>query len=411
MRAALLTACLAAALAAPAAAQRGTREDRDWFMALRGVSAGCDDPVLELPNPHVIRYREHAALLASRMLHADPARCPGLRERAIEQLRARIGDPERGDVDIVLVGLFWRATAAADAAAAAPYGRMLWLFDNRPPALPGWSEAERSAWLERPETLALLAARNADAHLRTRRSVELHADLLLRRGTAAYDPRAAAVLLETSQANAIPGNRARLVALLLDGEHMPPDHARASRQFVFHAASPHDFAKPAQRELLRIGRLAAAAARTPAEQAAALRILSVAALDGRFGSAEEQAAMLRRADPVAEAPLADGDAERIGRALDFTFGFDLPDRRESDPAELRPIRLRGLVGPDGRIVATEIAQSSGAPDRDRIVRAVWANEGHRVDLSATARGRFVWIELPPVDPLLTTSEAFDRWRR
>ena len=119
--------------------------------------------------------------------------------------------------------------------------------------------------------------------------------------------------------------------------------------------------------------------------------------------------MLRSIGEVPQVALAAGDAERIGRALDFQFGFDLPDRRETDTAELRPILLRGLVGPDGRIVATELLQSSGAPDRDRIVRGVWASDGEKVDLSATARGRFVWVELPPVDPTLTTTDAYQRW--
>jgi hypothetical protein len=308
-----------------------------------------------------------------------------------------------------------RAGAAAEDALPRDEGGalrpILWLFDERTEAPAGWPEVEQRAWLGRPETLALLAARNADDRLRSRRSAELHAELLLRRGSAAYDPVQAAKLLETPQAQAIPGNRPRLVALLTDGEHLPPDYSRAARQYLSLAAQPFDFAAEPQRELLRIGRLAAAAARGPAEQAAALRILSAASLDGRFGSGEEEAAMLARIGAVPNGALAAGDAERIGRALDFRFGFDLPDRQESDPAELRPILLRALLGPDGRVVMTRVAQSSGSPSRDRIVRGIWAAEGHAVDLSATARGRFLWVDLPPVDPLLTTSEAWQRWNR
>lgn len=408
MRLALTIALAAASMAAPAVAERGTAEDRAWFVTLRGLTAGCTDPVLRLPQPHVIDYRAHAALLASRMLRVDEAKCPGVRAAAVEQLRARVGEPERADVDIGLLRILRDSSGPED---AARFGRMLWLFSDRPPALPEWPEAERAAWLERPATVALLAARNADADLRTRRSVELHAGLLLRRGSATYDPGEAVKLLETPEANAIPGNRRRLTELLLDGEHLAPDYARAARLYVSTAASPLDFAAEPQRELLRIGRLAAAAARTPVEQAAALRILSVAALDGRFGSGEEAAAMLGRIGDVAEGSLAQGDSERIGRALDFQFGFDLPDRNDSDPSELLPIRLRGLVGPDGRIVATRVLQSSGSQQRDRIVQGVWASDGHRVDLSLTAQGRFLWVELPPVDPLLTTSAAFERWNR
>ncbi len=405
----LLTFLLAAAASAPAAAQRDTAADRAWFQTLRGLSRGCEDPLLELPNPHVINYREHSELLVGRMLRIDPATCPGARDAAFSELRARVGDPERSDVSLDLLRLLWRHMAAADPPPAAPYGRVLWLFDDRVPSLPDWPEAEREAWLERPETIALLEGRNAGGVLRTRRSVEHHAGLLLREGSPTFDPGEAVRLLETSEANAIPGNRQRLLGLLLDGRHLPPDYARASRQFVSHAPQTLDYAIPAQRELLRIGRLAAAAARTPEEQAVALRILSAAALDGRFGGAEEQAAMLGRIGPVPRGALAQGDAERIGRALDFQFGFDLPDRREEDPAELRPILLRGLVGPDGRIVATELVQSSGVPLRDRIVRGVWARAGHRVDLALRARARFVWVDLPPVDPLLTTGAAYDRW--
>ncbi|HEX9932241.1 MAG TPA: hypothetical protein VGB08_05315 [Allosphingosinicella sp.] len=400
-----ITAAVAIALAAPAAAQRDTADDRRWFAALRAHGAGCEDPLLDLPNPHVINYREHGALLASRMLRVDPASCPGVRDAALGELRTRIGDPERADVPVPLMRMLFRETGEAR------LGRMLWLFDERTPAPPGWSEAQREAWLARPETLALLEARNADDGLRTRRSVELHADLLLRRGSAAYAPAEAVKLLETWQANGIPGNRERLVALLLDGEHMPPDYGRAARQYLSLAAAPLDYAAEPQRELLRIGRLAAAAARTPAEQGAAFRILSAAALDGRFGSGEAEAAMLDRIGAVPEGALAPGDAERIGRALDFQFAFDLPDRQESDPPELRPILLRGLVGPDGRLVMTQVVQSSGAASRDRIVRGIWASDGHRVDLSATARGRFVWVDLPAVDPLLTTMEASQRWPR
>ena len=410
MRLALIVGLSAIFFAAPAAAQPSTVDDQRWYSTMRGHTAGCRDPLLTLPNPHVINYREHGALLASRMLRVDPAACPGVRDAAIRELRTRVGNPERADVPLPLLRLIARATPAGDATAAA-YNRMLWLFDERPPELPAWSEADRQAWLERPATLKLLEGRNADGWLRTRRSVEHHIGLVLRRGSPGYDPATAATLLETSEANAIPGNRQRLISLLLDGEHMPPDYERAARRFYSSAAAQSDYAVEPQRELLRIGRLAAAAARTPVERATALRILSAATLDGRFGSAAEQEAMLRRIGRVRSGALAPGDAERIGRALDFQFGFDLPDRQETDPAELRPILLRGLIGPDGRVVATQVVQSSGVPSRDRIVRGIWVRESHRVDLSATARGRFLWVDLPPVDPLLTTMDAHQRWQR
>jgi hypothetical protein len=408
MRFALLTALFAAAAAAPAAAQRDSAEYRTWYGTLREIARGCDDPVLDLPAPHVMRYRRDARELVAAMLRADPAKCPGVAASAREQLRARIGEPARADVDLDLLRLGWTHRVADDPALLARYAEALWLFDDRPPAIAHWTLPAQEAWLARPATVALIEARNAVPELRTRRSIELHTGILLDRGSPYYDPSKAVTLLEDPRANAIPNNNSRLVGLLLGGEHVPADHARAARRFVSLAASPMDYSAEPQRELLRIGLLAAAAARSPQDRAVALRILSVASLDGRHGSAEEQGAMLAGLGEVPRVSLAEGDALRIGRALDFQFGFDLPDRRDIDPAEMRPIILRGLVGPDGRIVATEIIQSSGMADRDRIVRGVWAREGDKVDLSATAAGRFVWVELPPVDPLLDTYEAFRR---
>lgn len=401
MRFALLTALLAAVAAAPAAAQRDTPEDRIWYGTLREIARGCDDPVLDLPHPHVIRYRRDARELVAAMLRADPAKCPGVAAAAREQLQLRIGEPARADVDLDVLRLGWTHRVAEDPALLARYAETLWLFDDRPPVLAGRTPPAQQA-------VALLDARNATPELRTRRSIELHTGILLDRGSPYYDPAKAVALLEDPRANAIPNNTSRLVALLLDADHLPADYPRAARRFVSLAASSMDYSAEPQRELLRIGRLAAAAARTPADRAAALRIVAVAALDGRHGSAGEQASMLAGLGEVPRVSLAEGDALRIGRALDFQFGFDLPDRRDIDQAEMRPIILRGLIGPDGRIVATEIVQSSGMPDRDRIVRGVWASDGDKVDLSATAAGRFVWVELPPVDPLLDTYEAYRR---
>jgi hypothetical protein len=56
----------------------------------------------------------------------------------------------------------------------------------------------------------------------------------------------------------------------------------------------------------------------------------------------------------------------------------------------RPIELSGACGID---------QSSGLIDRDRAVLAGWAEKAEDVDLSATARGRYVRVKLPPVAPV------------
>ena len=387
------------------------REDWDWYASLQAVAAKCDDPVLDLPSPHVIQPEKQARELASALMRVDGRRCPGVASEAVSRILLRIGEPERADVDVDLLKLGWKAAEkgigmAPDPALADRFGRILWLFHDEAPALPRTSEAELRRWLAEPGPIALLRARNRDERLRTRRSLELHSEIALDRAHLAYDPATAASLLEDGHMLGRRGVRERLAALLTDGTHLPPDFARAARHYL-NSASWEPGGAEAQGALLRIGRAAASAAKSPEEIAVALRILSASAIDGRFDSRSEQEALLRKAGPIRSERLTEEQAELIFRALDFQFGFDLPDARDDDPPGMKPILLRALIGPDGRVIGTELVQSSGSPMRDRIVRGVWLSDGHRADLAGVARGRFVRVDLPPVDPLMTTMKALE----
>lgn len=387
------------------------RDEWEWYRSLQAIAAKCNDPVLDLPSPHVIRPEREARVLASALMRVDQQRCPGVTSEAVSRLLLRIGEPERAGVDVDLLKLGWKAAEKGvgmtpDPALADRFGRILWLFHENPPPLERASEAELHVWLAEPGPIALLQARNRDRHLRTSRSLELHSRIALERGHPAYDPATAAALLEDGQLLGKRGVRERLAALLTDGTHLPPDYARAARIYLG-SASWEPYGGEAQGALLQIGRAAAAAAKTPEEIAVALRILSASAIDRRFDSRKEREALLRRAGRIHSARLTREQEEAIFRALDFRIGFDLPDAREDDPPGMKPIRLRALLGPDGRAISTEVVQSSGSPMRDRIVQGAWISEGYKVGLEDVARGRFVRVDLPPVDPLMTTMKALE----
>lgn len=400
--------------AAPAAAQDGGI-DRQFHASLGRIANECDDPILDLPHPHVIKPDREAKQLVRALLKVDAARCPGTTERAVAELMARIGPSPGASADLDLLRLARFAAESGLGMAPAPtladrFGRLLWLFEDNPPELPRLTDEQLKQWASGPEAVALLDARNSDQRLRTRRSLQLHIDMLLRRDHPAYDPAKAARLLEDSRMIGNPQGRRRLVELLTAGEHLPADYSRSARAYLSLAATRGSHSEPAQRELLRIGRAAAAAAGTPRELAVALRILSASAIDGSEESLAEQTRLRRRIGPVGSGSLAGGQADLVSDSLDQHMAFDLPDISEDDPAMLRPIVLRGLIGPDGRVAMTELLQSSGSPTRDRIVRATWVSEGETLDLSPTAKGRFVWAELPAVNPKLTGMEVLERKR-
>jgi len=407
-----LVAPLLLLLAAPAANAAPAQDDFLWHRRLREISAPCADPVLDIPVPRGVDHARDARRLIDAMLRTDPVKCPGTAAAAVAELRSALGEVERGDVDLELLAYAWRAAALGQGMAPDPtlvdrYGRMLWLFDEQPPEMPRWAAADREAWLRRPDSVALLRARNADAMLRTGRSLEALAGLLLRRDLPYYAPAEAIALLEDGRLITNLSNRLRISRLLTDGAHVPADYARAARPFLSVAAVEADFASKYQQELLRIGYLASAAARTPAERSQALRIVSAAALDGRFDSREVQTRLLRGLGPAKRAALSDSDRAGIEKALDWKMAWALPGT-DGIEGRLRPIVLRGLVGPDGKVIAAEVKTSSGSPRHDRAALGVWSEYYDLVDLREASSGNLVWVDLPPVDPYMTTSDAWSK---
>jgi hypothetical protein len=397
---------LLALLAAPASAQRS---ERGAYDALRAVAGACEDRSLRPTGMHVWREDYEVRHLLEAMLRVDPAKCPGLREAGLARLRLMLGEPERGDVDLDLLEIARDAAVrgwgmAPDPVLAMRYGRILWLFAEQAPPPAGWSEAERRAFLARPDVIAMLRVRTGERGLATRRSRTLLGETLLRRDLPQYDPAAAATLLEAGE------QPLRASQVLTDGVHLPADHVRAARLFLWLATTPAGVRDEERAELLRIGRLAAAAARTPQARGEALRILFAAGVhDFRVGLAE-RAALLRAIGRAPRRALAPGDERRIQRALYWHFAFDIPGIEVGGaPPGSPPARLRGLIGPDGRVVLVELVRPSRWPRADQAAIGNWARRAARIDLSATARGRFVWVDLPPVDPGLTTSDAQERW--
>ena len=387
--------CIAGA--SPAAAQPDRASWARDYRALLEVAEPCRDADRRTGPPHVINPEREARGLVERMLAADPQRCPGVREAAYARLRAWVGEIERPDADSDLLRTLYRAAdqglgTPRDPALADRIGRVLWLFDRNRPRL-AWSEEERWDYLLRPATIELLEGR-------ARRSGEYRAQALLgearlRPGSPAYDPAGAVDMLERSAVSH--QEKLRVSGLLTDGELLPRDHDRAARLWLRGLQYASDPLEP-QRELLRIGRLAAAAARTPAERAAALRILWAASIDGLEGSAAERDSLLGRLGRIARVPLADDDAQRVPAAIDEyvpLIAIVPPAQGEAPPP---PMLIDALIGPDGRPVMARVVRSSSVPEVDRRILLALAEKGNAADLSATAGGRFVWTRLPPIAP-------------
>lgn len=395
-----LVATLLAALAAPAAAAQDG--EPDWAMAdaLEAAVASCPAAqmpagerasarAMHVPNPSAFVHRQ-----LERMLHA--AGCPGVAADAAARLRALVGEPERADVPIGSLALLRLAAEeglgmAQDVALADRLGRIEWLLAWREPDLPRWSEAERRAWLVRPETLALLQAHVARFGGPTRQAAML-AELRLRRDLPLYDPEEALRLFERAM------EFERYADLLSDGEHVAPDYRRAVAPIL--RLGMFTSLEDEQRALLRVGRRAAAVARTREERAQALRILFAGAVEDREGSCALVAEQVRAFRNVPVVPLAPGEEERIEQQLSGELD---PFLVSDDPPQPRPIVLRALIDPSGRVVYARVRQSSGSRDRDRFPVEAWAASAETVDLSATSRGRFVWADLPPIPPAPTTT--------
>ena len=346
---------------------------------------------MHVPDPSAYVHRQ-----LELMLRADPTGCPGVAAEAATRLRSLVGEPERADVPTGSLALLRLAGEeglgmARDTALADRLGRILWLLAWDEPDIPRWSEADRRAWLERPGTLALLQDFVAHFGGPNRQTMKL-GELRLRRDLPLYDPQEALRLFELAM------EYERFADLLSDGEHIAPDYRRAVapilRLGMFTALDDE------QRALLRVGRRAAAAARTREERGQALRILFAGAVQDLEGSCALVAEQLRafRGDPVVS--LQAGAEERILDELSNEFD---PFLVSDDPPQPRPIVLRALIDPTGRVIYARVRQSSGSRNRDRFAVEAWAASAEAVDLSATSRGRFVWADLPPIPPQPTTT--------
>lgn len=385
-------ACLV--LPAPVVAQR--QSDVEFAEQLETLTEPCsmfDRPRMN-SRMHVPNHGGHARAVLGWMLGLDPARCPGMAEAAAARIQAEVGTPERADVPVEYLEMAWRSAAEGlgrrrDPALADRYRRMLWLFsfDDRL-EFPDWPPAERQRWLERAETVALLANRLAQSGEGEWRQARMLAALRLRRDRPYYDPRHALLLLARAY------DRQGQADLLSDGVHMPPDFRRAGEiLFVTIGGLIGDY--DTQAALLRVGRRALEAASTPDQRADALRILFAASIEGRDDSCTLAAAALQSFPRGRPASLSAVEAEQVGEEM---YGKFDPIVVTDEPASPRPTVLRALVDPRGRLIHAEVDQSSGSVDRDRSVLHGWARYAERVDLSASVHGRFVWLKLPAVAP-------------
>ena len=339
----------------------------------------------------------------ARMLRAHPRACPGIAADAAGRVRALAGLPERADASPRVLALARIAAEEGlgmerDTGLADRYGRMQWLLAVQAPELPRWTPEQQRAWLARPETIALLeavVARNRHAS----RQATMLAELRLRRDLPGYDPEQALRLFEQAIAYE------RYAEVLTDGEHIAPDYRRAFGPMFRLGMFAGDDEQ--RRLMLRVGRQAAAHARTREQRAQALRILFAGALDDFDGGCALVAEQLRHFRAVPRVPLAAGDAQRIHDRMANEYD---PMLVSDEPAQPRPIVLRALIDPEGRVVYAEVRQSSGSLDRDYFPVEAWAQYAEEVDLSATSRGRFVWADLPPIEPEATTTLEGGRLR-
>ncbi len=399
----LALACAAALCAAsPAAAQAP-----DWgdaYAAASAAASACAPPLPEGRRYANIQRERDTIELLGQLVVAAPAQCPGGPAAATTAIFRLLGPIEAPAADPRLLALAHLAAErglgmARDEALADRLGRLRWLYGDGPLDLPRWPEAARQRWLEQPATIALLEARVAQRGrlLRTPAAVYRLAELKLRRDLPGHDPAGALDLLDETALLIGDENRIRFSRLVTGGAGLPPDYERARRALTFYGSFGNQATPGLRAELLRIGTLAA---RTASTRAAALRILFAAAMDGHEAEVAARDTLIRRLGDIPTVPLAPADAARIAAELHREFAINLGYRREGDPALLSVIRVRALLAPDGRVAFARVYGSSGLPRRDRTILAAWAEEGPGVDLSATARGRWVWVDLPPVDPEL-----------
>lgn len=412
LRIALTLAALATILPEVAAAQAPDERTFGDYAAIQALAARC--PGITAPNPAAHVFIPHVAVTSvlGQVLAVDPGRCPGGPQAALAELDRRLGDVEKGDIDLRLLRLAWRAAEqgqgmARDPALADRYGRILWLYSAGSPPLPRWPEQHRRGWMSSPEAVALMEARvaaseqriigdyvpdyglqNRDIRVVVRRLAEVRLD----RAIAGYDPVRAIGWLERL------GDAIAVGTALSDGIHAPPDYRRAARLLLPAARAPNHAAAAERTLLLRIGRKAAAAAKTPLDRAEAMRILFAATAHRPAAAiAAERAALMRGIGPVAQAQPARRDAEcaanftRMEEIAPMLAPFD--GIRPPKPAM---IGLRGLIGPDSQLVWVEITRSSGSAAFDAALLGAWASVAGRIRMWETARNRFTLVDFPSI---------------
>lgn len=369
--------------------------DGALWRELASLGRSCD---IRGTGAHVLTAEREIPVLLRRMLASPPERCDNIAAEARRRLQAAVGEVERPDVPLYLLPVLRDAAerglgGPADPALAARADRMIWLLGRTQPGRPGpesatpEQEAERRAWLERPETIALLEAHVAHPQA-TRRAIRRLAELSLRRDLPSYDPQRAARLLDGPRRSP-PADRALLVRLLSDGTQMPRNFARAANvllpEYWFNAASVSDRA-----EMERLARRASASARNREQRLVALLCLWAASINAPEDFARDRDAMLRSIGDIPRAELSEGDA----RALAYAVNIHLSVFR--NPGAVAPILVDGLIGPDGRLVMARFVRASGVEPFDREILAAYASWGREVDLSGSAQGRLVWVRLPPI---------------
>lgn len=387
--------------------------------ALAQIAKGCDLDY-DVGVTRGINYAHDVGRYLRAMLR-DPPACPGIAQKAARFVTESVGTPERADVDTDMLHRAWTLVREGrlvrrDPAIESRYARMLWLFAERPhwrsARAMGWTGEEQPgwrAWSEGAEAVALLTERNAVSRWRTGRTLSLEAELRLRRDLPWYDPARAVLLLEDPRLRYQKGGAERITALLTDGTHLPPDPGRASRIYREWAVGEASDSAVARRKLLELGRLTEARDRSPAARALAINLYFGAALAGETAAVVAREAAVARLGRVPTVALAPGDAERIGRAIDRDYASLLDTSQLPSAAPGSVIRLRALLSPAGRVVMVKVTGSSGVVERDARAVQVWFRFERPLDLTATARGRFVWTDLPPVDAALTWSQVSRRW--
>ena len=400
-------ALILAAWLSAAAAPPPDRMDEIW-RELRTLAGPCGTS----SGMHVLRADHEVPYLLGHLLRLPADRCDNVAARARARLVELVGEVERPDAEVGLLRVLAEAArqglgGPADPELAERVGRVVWAFEEYPSSVRREAAtAERQAWLERPSTIRLLEGRVA-LFDQARRARELLGELSLRRDLPSYDPARAVLMFEADGVTDTPAERMRLSRLLSDGQHLPPDLPRAGEAIMWDLNYNAESAQP---EMLRLGRRAAAGARSQAERVGAARLLWAASIGGDRIAGTERGRAIAALGRVPTAPLGAGDGERIRRAMGFhisTLPGVSPYDDQLDARRRGPVEMRGLVAPNGRLALVELTRSSGDAELDRDILLAWSSWGRELDLSATARGRLVWVRLPTIPNPRSDGDAYD----